>query len=101
MPTTISLTSGVVRAFTNEAAGNVTVEARTGGGIYGFGYNAAGRMECFSINSFLQATYRYDAMGHQAIRSLNSPTAVTIHSTFDSEGRRIAEYDEASGTLIR
>ena len=44
------------------------------------------------------ASYRYDAMGRQAIRVL--PTA-TIHSVFDSEGRRIAEYDEASGALIR
>jgi RHS repeat-associated protein len=99
--TSISLASGVVRGFTYDAAGNVTAEARTGGGTYGYGYNAAGRMESFSINGFLQASYRYDAMGRQAIRSLTSPTAVTIHSVFDSEGRRIAEYDEASGTLIR
>jgi RHS repeat-associated protein len=37
----------------------------------------------------------------QAIRTLTSPTAVTIHSVFDSDGRRIAEYNEASGALIR
>jgi RHS repeat-associated protein len=37
----------------------------------------------------------------QAIRTLSSPTAVTIHSVFDSEGRRIAEYNETSGALIR
>jgi hypothetical protein len=39
--------------------------------------------------------------GRHAIRTLSSPTAVTIHSVFDSEGRRIAEYDEPSGALLR
>jgi RHS repeat-associated protein len=37
----------------------------------------------------------------QAIRTLTSPTAVTIHSVFDSDGRRIAEYNQATGALIR
>jgi RHS repeat-associated protein len=37
----------------------------------------------------------------QAIRTLTSPTAVAIHSVFDSEGRRIAEYNEGTGALIR
>jgi RHS repeat-associated protein len=48
-----------------------------------------------------QASYKYDAMGRQAIRTLTSPTAITIHSVFDSEGRRIAEYNQATGVLIR
>jgi hypothetical protein len=37
-------------------------EARAGG-TYGYTYNAAGRMDTFSINGFLQAQYKYDAMG--------------------------------------
>ena len=37
-------------------------------------------------------------MGRQAIGVLPGGT---IHSVFDSEGRRIAEYDEASGDLIQ
>jgi RHS repeat-associated protein len=91
----------VVRGYSYDAAGNVVAEARTGGGTYSYTYNAAGRMETFSINGFLQSQYKYDAMGRQAIRTLPSPTPVTIHSIFDSQGRRIAEYDETSGTLIR
>jgi RHS repeat-associated protein len=87
--------------FTNDAAGNVVAEAWTGGGTYGYTYNAAGRMESFSINGFLQASYKYDAMGRQAIRTLTAPSPVTIHSVFDSQGRRIAEYNETSGALIR
>ncbi|OYU17828.1 MAG: hypothetical protein CFE34_13740 [Rhodobacteraceae bacterium PARR1] len=35
------------------------------------------------------------------MRTLTSPTAVTIHSVFDSTGRRIAEYNQATGALIR
>lgn len=58
-------------------------------------------MSEFRINTVLQATYKYDAMGRQAIRTLTSPTPVTIHSVFDSQGRRIAEYNETSGALIR
>ncbi|MBN8631583.1 MAG: hypothetical protein J0L76_12080 [Rhodobacterales bacterium] len=33
--------------------------------------------------------------------TLTSPSPVTIHSVFASEGRRIAEYEETSGALIR
>jgi RHS repeat-associated protein len=58
-------------------------------------------MSEFLINGVLQASYKYDAMGRQAIRALTSPTPVTIHSVFDIQGRRIAEYNEATGALIR
>ncbi|KAF0115833.1 MAG: hypothetical protein FD150_857 [Rhodobacteraceae bacterium] len=40
-------------------------------------------------------------MRGQAIRTLTSPTPVTIHSVFDSDGRRIAEDNETSGAVIR
>ena len=88
------------RGFTYDASGNVTAEARPGG-TYGYTYTAAGRMSEFRVNTVLQASYKYDAMGRQAIRTLTSPTPVTIHSVFDSQGRRIAEYNETSGALIR
>ena len=97
---TIALAAGGSRAFTYDAAGNVTLDNRTGGG-YGYTYNSAGRLSEFRVNGVLQASYKYDALGRQAIRTLTSPTAVTIHSVFDSQGRRIAEYNEATGTLIR
>lgn len=58
-------------------------------------------MSEFRVNTVLQASYKYDAMGRQAIRTLTSPTSVTIHSVFDSQGRRIAEYNEGTGALIR
>jgi RHS repeat-associated protein len=58
-------------------------------------------MSQFRINGVLQASYQYDAMGRQAIRTLTSPTAITIHSVFDSKGRRIAEYNAGTGALIR
>jgi hypothetical protein len=48
----------------------------------------------------LQATYRYDVLGHQVLRTL-VPSAVTIQSIFDSQGRRVAEYDQGTGALIR
>jgi hypothetical protein len=36
----------------------------------------------------------------QAVRTLTAGL-VTIHSVFDSDGRRLAEYNEATGALIR
>ena len=49
----------------------------------------------------LQASYKYDFAGGQLVRDLTSPSAMTIHSVFDSDGNRIAEYNEATGALIR
>jgi YD repeat-containing protein len=98
--TTITLAAGGTRGYTYDAAGNVTALARTGG-PYAYTYNAAGRMSEFRINGVLQASYQYDALGRQAIRTLTSPTAITIHSVFDSKGRRIAEYNAGSGALLR
>jgi hypothetical protein len=43
----------------------------------------------------------HDFEGWQAVRALTSPTPPTIHSVFDGEGNRIAEYNEATGALIR
>ena len=52
----------------------------------------------------MQAEYAYDHLGRQAVRRLTQG-GTTIHSVFDQEGRRIAEYahDPLSGasTLIR
>lgn len=57
-------------------------------------------MASMSINSVLQGTYKYDFAGRQPIRTIAS-TGVTIHSVFDSQGRRTAEYNQATGALIR
>jgi RHS repeat-associated protein len=57
-------------------------------------------MASMSINGVLQGTYKYDFAGRQAIRTTTSP-AVTIHSVFAAQGRRIAEYNQATGALIR
>ncbi|WP_395541057.1 RHS repeat domain-containing protein [Neotabrizicola sp. sgz301269] len=97
--TLINLATGGTRGFSYDGAGNVVAEARSGA-THAYGYDAAGRMATFQINGFLQASYKYDAMGRQAIRTLTSGP-VTIHSVFDSQGRRIAEYNETSGALIR
>jgi RHS repeat-associated protein len=58
------------------------------------------RIASMSINGVLQGSYRYDFAGRQAIRVI-ATNGVTIHSVFDSQGRRIAEYNEATGALIR
>ena len=59
-------------------------------------------MELFLINSTLLAQYKYNVLGQQIWRKL-LPSGQIIHSIFDLEGNRIAEYDYAGGssTLIR
>ena len=94
----ISFGAGGNRAFTYDAAGNVTYDNRAAGG-YGYAYNAAGRMSEFTLSGVLKASYKYDFAGRQAIRTLSG--GITIHSVFDSSGNRIAEYNEATGALIR
>jgi RHS repeat-associated protein len=86
------------RAYTYDGAGNVLTDSRGAG--YAYTYDSAGRMASMSINGVLQGSYRYDFAGRQAIRVI-AATGVTIHSVFDSQGRRIAEYNEATGALIR
>ena len=56
-------------------------------------------MATFRVNGVLQASYRYDYLGRQVSRALTG--GLTIHSVFDSAGNRIAEYNEATGALIR
>jgi RHS repeat-associated protein len=94
----ISLAAGGTRAFTYDAAGNVIADNRGAG--FGYTYDSAGRLSELRINGVLQAQYRYDFAGRQAVRTLTS-TVQTIHSVFDSSGNRIAEYDQTSGALLR
>jgi RHS repeat-associated protein len=56
-------------------------------------------MATFRVNGVLQASYRYDYLGRQVSRALTG--GLTIHSVFDSAGNRIAEYNQATGALIR
>ena len=44
-----------------------------------------------SINGVVQATYKYNALGQQVIRDLTQAGQI-IHSVFDIDGNRIAEY---------
>ena len=44
--------------------------------------------------------YAYNQLGQQIIRRLTQ-TGVTIHSVYGPDGNRIAEYNEATGALIR
>ena len=93
-----SISGGTARTFTHDAAGNVTYDSRTGQG-YGYTYNAANRMESFSINGVVQAEYKYNYLGQQAIRTLMQ-TGQVINSVYGPDGNRMAEfgYDPVAGS---
>ena len=98
--TSVALGAGGSRVFTYDAAGNVTLDNRSGTN-YAYAYDSAGRMVSFSIGAVLQAEYVYNHRGQQAVRKLYGASPATIHSVFGPDGNRIAEYDEASGALLR
>ena len=49
-------------------------------------------MESFSINGVVQAEYKYNYLGQQAIRTLTQ-TGQVINSVYGPDGNRIAEFD--------
>jgi hypothetical protein len=53
-----------------------------------------------SLGGVLQAEYKYDYLGRQFSRKL-VPSNTVIHSVFRSDGKRISEYNEGTGALIR
>ncbi|RYG90076.1 RHS repeat protein [Loktanella sp. IMCC34160] len=91
------------RGLVYDAAGNV-VQDTLNGQIYSYTYDAANRMSSFAIDGVVQAEYEYNHLGQQAVRHFPQ-TGETIHSVFDHNGNRIAEYlfNSTSGTsaLIR
>ena len=54
----MSIAGATARAFTYDAAGNVIYDARSGVG-YGYGYDAANRMDTLTIDGVVQAEYVY------------------------------------------
>ncbi|NSX56944.1 RHS repeat protein [Parasulfitobacter algicola] len=99
----VAQAQGHTRTFTYDTGGNVTYDNRAGGG-YGYTYNAANRMDSFSINGVVQSEYVYNAAGQQVIRRLTQEGR-TLHSVHDLDGQRIAEYEYDPGagtsTLLR
>ncbi|WP_170157861.1 RHS repeat domain-containing protein [Litoreibacter meonggei] len=95
----VSRASAAVRTFTHDAAGNVTYDDRSGTG-YGYDYDAAGRMDTFSIFGVAQEEYQYDAVGQQVVRRLTQD-GVEHHSFFGPGGQRISEYEVPIGTKTK
>ena len=87
------------RTFLYDANGSVTSDTR-GSQVYGYAYDTAGRLLSVSLGGVVQADYKYDWRGQQATRRFPASGQV-IHSVFNDDGQRIAEYDEATGALIR
>ncbi|MEO0972371.1 MAG: RHS repeat-associated core domain-containing protein, partial [Pseudomonadota bacterium] len=99
----VAFAAGGARNFTYDDAGNVLTDERDGQ-VYSYTYNAANRMESFSIDGVLQEEYLYNALGQQVVRRL-ATTGKSIHVIHDLDGNRLAEYeiDNATGeqTLLQ
>ena len=92
----IVTSAGASRSLTHDLAGNVIQDDRFGT-VYGYDYNAAGRMARFTLNGALQAEYKYNALGQQVVQH-NAVIGQIIHVVHDLDGNRIAEYDVDPGT---
>ena len=60
----------------------MTLDNRTGG-AFGYTYDDAGRMASVSVGGVVQATYLYNYLGQQAIRTYPA-SGLTVYSTFTS-----------------
>ena len=95
----VALAAGGTRNLGYDAAGNVISDSRAGG-PYGYSYDAAGRLASVTVGGVVQAEYKYNALGQQAVRTFPG-SGQSIHSVYGPDGNRIAEYDGGSGALIR
>jgi RHS repeat-associated protein len=97
-----SVTDGAtaVRSFTYDAAGNITIDNRSGTNNRYF-YNDRGRLKQYRLGNTVRANYRYDFFERINWReTLNmSPTGAT-HYVQDLQGRLIYEAT-ATGTALR
>jgi len=66
----------------------------------GCGTDAAGRLASVTVGGVVQAEYRYNHLGQQAVRSFPG-SGLSIHSVYGPDGNRIAEFDGGTGALIR
>ena len=64
----VTLGAGGTRSLGYDAAGNVVTDSRAGG-PYGYSYDAAGRLASVTVGGVVQAEYRYNHLGQQAVRS--------------------------------
>ncbi len=64
----VALAAGGTRNLGYDAAGNVISDSRAGG-PYGYSYDAAGRLASVTVGGVVQAEYKYNALGQQAVRT--------------------------------
>ena len=96
----VTPTSGPVRTFAYDGAGNVTQDARATGTLV-FAYNNAGRLTTATADGTVVGSYTYDAMGRLAQRVVaGGYPQNTVHLVYDAFGNLIAEAD-GTGTVIR
>jgi RHS repeat-associated protein len=95
----IATSGGGTRGLTYDAAGNVTGDNRSGR-AFTYTYDSANRLASVSLGGVLQAEYKYNWLGQQVWRRL-VPSNTIIHSVYGPDGNRIAEFNEATGALIR
>ena len=88
------------RAFSYDAAGNITQDLR-GTTAYNYAVNNAGRIATLTIGTSLRATYTYDAFQRLRIKVLSNGTPTgTTHYVWDGFGHIIAEH-AAGGAVAR
>lgn len=87
---------GQTRTLAHDAAGNVTGDTRLDGTVFGYGYDAAGRLATLAQNGQPEAAYAYDASGRRIAKTADG---VTRHFLHDPEGRLLAEATGAGQVL--
>ncbi len=88
---------GTTRSFGYAADGSVVSDDR-GADVFGFAYDAAGRLAAVDKNSAPEAAYAYDAFGLRVLKDLT--IGGTTHANYGPDGRLLAE-SAATGVAER
>ncbi|WP_300578183.1 RHS repeat-associated core domain-containing protein [Phenylobacterium sp.] len=90
-----------VRDLSYLPGGDLSEDARAGGGTYTYEYNARRRLSHVELNGVDVASFGYDFRGNRVSRTLHGVSPTSSHFIFDANGHLLAEHDGATGSVLR
>ncbi|WP_292995781.1 RHS repeat-associated core domain-containing protein, partial [Novosphingobium sp. UBA6272] len=89
----------LARSYSYDPAGGTTEITRPGFASIGYSYDARGRLTAVSAGGAVVASYAYDWREQRVASS--SQAGGDRHYLYGDDGELLAEYDAASGALVR
>lgn len=94
-------TGAPIRNLSYRNGGDLEGQQFVGGSTFIYGYNARKRLASVMKDSVTTATYGYDFQGRRVWRNIPGAGVVETHYVFDTAGHVLAEYNAATGAVIK